>query len=213
MASAVIPYFPSASHGTQQEKGYLPGLNWTEAAAQIMMQMQQVDLQLWGHSGRVARYAFLLAQAYGLDEDAQLSAALSGLLHDVGKLALPVELLCLPKRLSTAERTQVESHVALGVLQLQQLQVPPDIILAVAHHHERWDGSGYPSGLRGISTSLCGRILGVVDVFDALSTARPYKQAWQPQAVTDTLNAMAKNQKLDSILVEIFLSQVRSRML
>ncbi len=125
--------------------------------------------------------------------------------HDLGKLALPDEVLRKPAALSTGEWRQVKAHPEVGLEILRNLPFLPKTALnVVLYHHERWDGSGYPKGLRGEEIPLEARIFAVADVYDALISERPYKRAWAPEEAREELRKQA-GRTLDPRLVAAFL--------
>ena len=117
-------------------------------------------------------------------------ATVSGLLHDVGKIAVPSEILNKPGPLDPDERATMETHAAAGYDMLRDIDFPWDILPLVRGHHERWDGKGYPDKLAGEKIALSARIVCVADVFDALTTDRPYRRAF---TWDEALNMMAKD--------------------
>jgi putative two-component system response regulator len=132
------------------------------------------------HAERVALTAFGLAQQLGLSRTEAGLIYQAAPLHDVGKIAIPGALLLKPGKLSPIEFEQVKTHTTAGAGLLTFSGLP---LLRIARqialtHHERWDGTGYPSGLRGQEIPLSGRIVALADVFDALTHERPYKRAW-----------------------------------
>jgi hypothetical protein len=139
------------------------------------------DCHTQGHSERVAKNALILGRAIGLQE-AQLNTLYwSGLLHDLGKIAIPEVILLKPGKLSDNEFAEVKQHPAYGADLLSS--VTPEfreIALAVRHHHERWDGLGYPKGLYQTDIPLMSRIISISDVFEALTSHRPYRQPLLP---------------------------------
>jgi putative nucleotidyltransferase with HDIG domain len=138
------------------------------------------DKTTGGHIQRVAHYAERLARELGLSADDQRLIRLAAPMHDVGKVATPDGILLKPATLTPEERRTVQQHVIEGYDILREsksklLQLAAEIALS---HHERWDGAGYPHGLSRDSIALSGRIVAVCDVYDALVSARPYKQPW-----------------------------------
>jgi PAS domain S-box-containing protein/putative nucleotidyltransferase with HDIG domain len=130
-----------------------------------------------GHQQMVADLALALAKELGLPEDKQEALRMAGLIHDIGKVAVPAEILSRPGGLSEPEMVLVRSHPAAGYNILRTIDFPWPIADIVLQHHERLDGSGYPSGLRGPEIMFEARILAVADVIAAASSHRPYRQA------------------------------------
>jgi HD-GYP domain-containing protein (c-di-GMP phosphodiesterase class II) len=131
------------------------------------------------HSERVAALARRIALEIGLTADEQQTAELSALLHDVGKIAVPDSILNKPGRLTEAEFDEMKKHPLHGARIISNIQSPSvtAVLPGVQYHHERWDGSGYPEGLRGEQIPLLGRLLGVADFYDAVTSDRPYRAA------------------------------------
>jgi putative nucleotidyltransferase with HDIG domain len=131
-----------------------------------------------GHIRRVQSTAMALATRRGVDDPMQLRAIeAAALLHDVGKLAIPEHILNKPGKLTPAEFERMKSHASIGAEILSEVEFPYPVVPIVRHHHESWDGSGYPDGLKGDSIPIGARILSVVDCFDALTSHRPYRRA------------------------------------
>ena len=131
-----------------------------------------------GHIRRVQAWAVALASRIGLEDPLQQRAIeAAALLHDIGKLAIPEHILNKPGKLTHAELERMQSHARVGAEILAEVDFPYPVVPIVRHHHENWDGSGYPDGLRGVDIPIGARILSVVDCFDALTTDRPYRRA------------------------------------
>lgn len=130
-----------------------------------------------GHSERVTAYAEEIAKEIGLDEDEIKNLRLAGLLHDIGKIGTYDHLLDKPSKLTTEEFEIVKKHPAQGAEILKEIKQLKDIIPLIRHHHERFDGRGYPDGLRGENIPLGARILHVADSFDSMTADRPYRPA------------------------------------
>jgi diguanylate cyclase (GGDEF)-like protein len=161
------------------------------------------------HSEDVARYAVFLAQLMGLEPELIQTIRVAGLLHDVGKIGIPDELLRKPGKLSVGEATIVQQHVALGDLIVRDL---PDVELiraGVRHHHERWDGKGYLDRLASEEIPLVARILAVGDSFSAMTTTRPYRKAMKLQDALAALGDVAGTQ-LDAMLAETFIRGIET---
>jgi HD-GYP domain-containing protein (c-di-GMP phosphodiesterase class II) len=127
----------------------------------------------------------------GLDEDTVEEIRLAGRVHDVGKIGTRESVLHKPGPLSTEEFDHVRDHVRIGVDILSPLRHLGQAVLYVHDHHEHWDGTGYPRGLSGEAISLGGRILCAADAFDALTSARSYRNALTPEATIDNLGAQS----------------------
>ena len=159
------------------------------------------------HSGRVMRVAEGLARLAGVQGKALRDLRFGALLHDIGKLALPDAILIKPGKLDAEETALMRTHPRIGRDMLLQVDFLRDAVDIPYCHHERWDGEGYPQGLRGEAIPLAARIFSVVDVWDALSSARVYKPAWPEPEVVSYLRGMAGKQ-LDPQLVELFLAHL-----
>jgi putative nucleotidyltransferase with HDIG domain len=130
------------------------------------------------HIRRVKSTALELATRLGVNDAMQLRAIeTAALLHDVGKLAIPESILNKPGRLTPAEFERMKSHARIGAEILSEVDFPYPVVPIVRHHHENWDGTGYPDGLKGEAIPIGARILAVVDCFDALTSHRPYRRA------------------------------------
>ncbi|HET7463156.1 MAG TPA: HD domain-containing phosphohydrolase [Longimicrobium sp.] len=165
--------------------------------------IESADRYTRGHCERVANYACALAAAAGVEADVLLWFRMGALLHDVGKIVVPAEILNKPGALTPDERRLMERHPDAGVELIGEMDFPWDIRPMVRHHHEAWDGSGYPGGLAGEQIPLSARILCVADVYDALATDRPYRPAFPHER---TLEIMARDagHKLDPRLFALF---------
>lgn len=139
--------------------------------------IRERDLVTYLHCRRVAIYAQRLARSVGWGRAAAGELALAGLVHDLGKTWTPNEVLLKPAALSQDERAVIEQHPVMAAQLLWAFDMPDLIHDAVKSHHERWDGGGYPEGLAGEAIPLGARLLSVCDVFDVITTSRPYKRA------------------------------------
>ena len=143
----------------------------------LALTIEARDPYTLGHCDRLSRYAVELGEALGLDQEMLRALRLGGYLHDLGKIAVPDGILLKPGPLDPIEQERIRAHPGAGsdlVLGLRSMELVRPIM---RHHHEKWDGSGYPDGLKGEAIPLGARIISVVDVFDALHTERPYKLA------------------------------------
>ena len=128
-----------------------------------------------GHSDRVARYAAAVATAMGLDQTEIEAVRLGGYLHDVGRVRVSPGIRAKSGRLTDAEFGEMKKHAVWGLELLEDLELPVDVLPMVRWHHERHDGSGYPDGLKGDEIPLDASIVGIADVFDALTSPRSYQ--------------------------------------
>ncbi|HEU0052358.1 MAG TPA: HD domain-containing phosphohydrolase, partial [Longimicrobium sp.] len=165
--------------------------------------IESADHYTQGHCERVAGYACALAKAAGVDEEVLLWFRMGALLHDVGKIVVPPEILNKPGKLTPQERELMERHPDAGVELLGDIEFPWDIRPMVRHHHEAWDGSGYPAGLSGEEIPLAARILCVADVYDALATDRPYRRGFGHERTLEIM-AQEAGSKLDPGLFDLF---------
>ncbi|MCB2217698.1 MAG: HD domain-containing protein [Desulfobulbaceae bacterium] len=138
-----------------------------------------------GHSERVSMLAGMIAGKLGLSEAEVVRLNRGGLLHDIGKIGVGKAILDKPSRLTDAEYKEIMTHPEIGVKILEPIEAYQDILPMVLQHHERFDGSGYPLKLAGKQIDLSARILAVADVYDALSSVRPYRPSWSRTAVLD----------------------------
>src|ERR1700680_1214845 len=140
-----------------------------------------------GHCERLAEYSARLGEQLGLPEDQITALRRAGIVHDVGKIAVPDAILLKPDRLTPDEWTIMREHSVVGERICAPLKSFRFVLPIIRHHHEKLDGSGYPDGLRGEAIPVTARVLQIVDVYDALTTDRPYKKAF---SITDALQMM-----------------------
>ena len=175
----------------------------------LALTIEARDPYTLGHCDRLSRYAVALGQALGLDPDMVRALRLGGYLHDLGKIAVPDGILLKPGPLDPMEQERIRAHPGAGsdlVLGLRSMELVRPIM---RHHHEKWDGSGYPDGLKGAAIPLGARIISVVDVFDALHTERPYKAALPRSEAVSLLIRETDAGYWDPKVVETFLEILR----
>ena len=165
------------------------------------------DKYTHGHSERVGRYAEQLAVQLDLSGDRTHLAFLAGRLHDIGKCAIDNEVLLKPGALGDSERDQMRRHPEVGCAMLAHFSLFRDVASFVRGHHERWDGEGYPDGLRADAIPLESRIIAIVDSYDAMTTTRPYRVALPHVEAVRRLEAGA-GQQWDPRIVKVFVQWV-----
>lgn len=157
------------------------------------------------HLKRIGVLSALLTELLGLDENQRLIIANGSPLHDIGKIAIPDSILLKKERLTPEEFETMKRHTVLGHALLKDttsVYLAEGAVIALSHH-EKWDGSGYPFGLAGTDIPLSGRIVGLVDVFDALMSQRPYKEAWSPKWALELIIDQ-RGKHFDPQLVDLF---------
>ncbi len=164
------------------------------------------DTETGAHVERMAAYAALVAKGLGLDDDYRRTLYLAAPLHDIGKIGVSDSILLKEGALTGEERRAMEKHVRYGeeILSSSTCELIQLAMEIAMHHHERWDGKGYPAGLEGERIPLSGRITAVADVFDALTSERPYKRAWPAEDARAYLVA-ERGKHFDPACVDAFL--------
>jgi len=163
-----------------------------------------------GHCERLARYASDLGRHLGLDDDSIVALKRGGYLHDLGKIRIPDEVLKKGANLTAADWQIMRQHPIYGETICKPLRSLRLVLPIIRHHHEHWNGSGYPDGLFGEDIPLLARILQVVDVYDALRTERPYKPALPHEQAASTMRDEAEAGLWDKRLVEAFLLMLQA---
>ncbi len=162
------------------------------------------DAVTHGHIRRVQSWAVALAARLGLADDVQLRAIeAAALLHDIGKLAVPEHILNKPGRLTPAEFERMKTHATVGAEILAEVEFPYPVVPIVRHHHENWDGTGYPDGVKGEDIPIGARILAVVDCYDALTSDRPYRRALGAAEAFDIVESR-RGSMYDPAIVDAF---------
>jgi putative nucleotidyltransferase with HDIG domain len=166
------------------------------------------DLATWEHADRVRQYAIALARQAGTVDESLLQALeAAALLHDVGKLAIPDGLLDKPGPLTPDEYDRVKQHAVIGADLLAEVAVPGPLATLVRHHHENWDGSGYPDGQSGTGIPLGARVLSIADCYDALTSHRPYRRALSHDSAIAMIHER-RGSMFDPALTDSFLQVV-----
>jgi putative two-component system response regulator len=143
----------------------------------LALTIEAKDPYTEGHCDRLSKYSVALGEKLGLPEELRVALRRGGLIHDIGKLAVPEHILLKPGPLTPEERKIMEEHTVIGERICAPLRSFRHVLPIIRHHHERQDGSGYPDGLKGEQVPLTARILQITDIYDALTTDRPYRKA------------------------------------
>jgi diguanylate cyclase (GGDEF)-like protein/putative nucleotidyltransferase with HDIG domain len=171
----------------------------------LAMAIDAKDQITHGHIRRVQAYSVALARELGVTDEAQIRAIeAASLLHDLGKLAVPEYILNKPGALTAAEFEKMKLHASVGADILSSIDFPYPVVPIVRHHHEQWDGLGYPDGLKGSDIPIGARILAVVDCFDALTSDRPYRPRLSESEATQILRDR-RTTMYDPLVVDAFL--------
>ena len=162
------------------------------------------DTYTRGHSDRVSEYSVLIGEKLGLPEDQIKTLRIGGLFHDIGKIGIPDSILLKPDKLSDDEYSQIKNHPSIGAHILGSAEIFKDIIPIVKHHHERYDGNGYPSRLKGEEIPYIARIAAVADTFDAMTSRRSYRGPIDIEHVKEEIKRCEGTQ-FDPQIAEVFL--------
>lgn len=178
-----------------------------ESAETVLLALAQSieakDPYTKGHCDRLSRYSAAIGRELGLPGEQIIALQRGGIVHDIGKVAVPEHILNKPGPLTPAERKRMEEHCAAGERICAPLKSFKLVLPIIRHHHEKLDGSGYPDGLRGESIPLLARILQTADVYDALATQRPYRAALPPEEAFRILREETARGWWDPLLVDI----------
>jgi diguanylate cyclase (GGDEF)-like protein/putative nucleotidyltransferase with HDIG domain len=205
----VVSYltFRTAMGRVEDSNKHLNELNrlYLSTIETLAMAIDAKDQITHGHIRRVQAYAVGLARRLGVFDDSLIKAIeAAALLHDMGKLAVPEYILNKPGKLTDAEFEKMKLHASVGADILSAIEFPYPVVPIVRHHHENWDGTGYPAGLRGTDIPIGARILSVVDCFDALTSDRPYRpRLSDPEALKILMNR--RGTMYDPLVVDTFL--------
>jgi putative two-component system response regulator len=166
--------------------------------------VEQRDRHTAGHCERLAFIAVGMGIAMGLERVSLLALYRGGYLHDIGKVGIPDSILFKPAKLTAEEWVVMRSHTTRGVEICRHLKTLAPVVPIIRHHHERWDGSGYPDGLRGEQIPLLARLLQIADIYDALTSPRPYKQAYSPAKALRVIREETDRGWRDPQVVKLF---------
>jgi putative nucleotidyltransferase with HDIG domain len=163
-----------------------------------------------GHSQKVSEYSAIIAEEMGLSDTDIEIIKYAALLHDIGKIALPDDIIKKPSRLSGQEFEIVQKHPIIGAKIIKELESLAPMVPIVLHHHERFDGRGYPDGLKGDDIPIGARIVHVTDAYDTMVSARAYRDMLPPELAISELRKNAGTQ-FDPKIVDIFITSLRKR--
>ena len=198
-------------HSLLRLKQFTDELDNAEAVLfSLALSIEAKDPYTEGHCDRLSKYSVSLAEKLGLPEDLRVALRRGGLVHDIGKLAVPEHILLKPGPLNPEERKIMEQHTIAGERICAPLRSFRHVLPIIRHHHEKWDGSGYPDGLKGEQIPLTARILQVTDVYDALTTDRSHRKALPTEKALATMREQMKRGWLDRSIFDEFEPVVHS---
>jgi putative nucleotidyltransferase with HDIG domain len=167
------------------------------------------DIETEGHSKKVTKITMQLARRMGINEQELLHIRRGALLHDIGKMGIPDQILHKPGALTEDEWAIMHKHPEFAYEMLRSIEYLRPALDIPYHHHEKWDGSGYPRGLKGEQIPLAARIFAIVDVWDALCSDRPYRKAWPKKEIVDYLKDQS-GKHFDPKIADIFLEMINN---
>ena len=185
------------------EKAYL------ESIETLRYTVEAKDTYTRGHSDRVSEYSVLIGKHLGLSEDDQKTLRIGGLFHDVGKIGVPDSILQKESKLTDDEYSEIKNHPSIGAHILSTATIFQDIIPIVKHHHEKYDGTGYPGKLKGTDIPYLARITAIADTFDAMTSKRSYRDALSLDTVISEFEKY-KGTQFDPELTDIFLDILKN---
>lgn len=185
------------------EKAYLDSIQT------LRYTVEAKDPYTRGHSDRVSEYSVLIGQKLGLSEDIIKTLRVGGLFHDIGKIGIPDSILLKEAKLTDDEYSQIKNHPSIGAHILCNAEVFKDILPIVKHHHERYDGNGYPSKLKGEDIPYIARIAAVADTFDAMTSKRTYRNALPLDVVKEEIERCSGTQ-FDPNIAKVFLDIINN---
>ncbi len=177
---------------------------YMESIETLRYTVEAKDPYTRGHSDRVSEYSVLIGKYLGLSDDDLHTLKIGGLFHDIGKIGIPDDILLKPGKLTPDEYSEIKNHPSIGVHILSNAAIFRDIIPIVKHHHERYDGLGYPSKLKGESIPYLARIAAVADTFDAMTSKRTYRDSLSLDIVKSEIEKNKETQ-FDPQVADVFL--------
>ena len=189
-----------------------PGSAYLGLPATLILTLKTKDAQLYTHSRRVQQFTHLLMLASNLPKERAAAIELAALFHDIGKIVLPGALLQKATCLTQEEFETIKKHPLYSALILNKLGMPDNLVEVVYHHHECWDGRGYPGRLRGEAIPLGARLIAIADAFEAMTAHRVYQTRRTPVQALEELRRCAGSQ-FDPVLVERFYTKLQTVLL
>jgi len=190
-------------HGTYAKR------NGLSAVYALVSAVEAKDPYIYGHSRKVNTYAVALAEAIRLSPDEVANVSTAALLHDIGKIGIPDKVLNKKGKLNEEDWRAIKAHPKLGATIIRNIPHLVPCVNSILHHHERWDGGGYPEGLKGEEIPREARILAIADTFEAMTSARPYRPALPLEEIVKELRQGAGLQ-FDPKLVEAFIGIIEA---
>jgi putative nucleotidyltransferase with HDIG domain len=190
-------------------KRFEPEAAYLGLAATLILAVKRKDTQLYIHSRRVQQFTHLFTRASNLPKEKGDAIELAALFHDIGKILLPDALLQRATCLTQEECETIKKHPVYSALILSKLGIPDDVAEVVYHHHEHWDGCGYPGGLCGEGIPLGARLIAIADAFEAMTAHRIYQTRRTPMQALEELRRCAGSQ-FDPVLVECFCTKLHT---
>ncbi|MGB8456636.1 MAG: HD domain-containing phosphohydrolase [Candidatus Acidiferrum sp.] len=175
----------------------------------LALTIEAKDPYTEGHCDRLSKYSVALGEKLGLSQEMRVALRRGGLIHDIGKLAVPEHILLKPGPLTPEERKIMEQHTVIGEGICAPLRSFRHVLPIIRHHHEKQDGAGYPDGLKGAQIPLTARILQITDIYDALTTDRPYRKALPPEKAFAIMREEVKRGWWDGSILDEFEAVVR----
>lgn len=208
----IVPEMRARVASLLRIKRYTDALDSAESVIlSLAMTIEARDRATEGHCQRLAQYAVALGEQLGLPHEDLDTLRVGGYLHDIGKVGIPDRVLLKDGQLTHEEYELMKNHTLIGDHLCAELRLLKRIRPIVRHHHEHLDGSGYPDGLAGEAVPMLAQIMGIVDVFDALTTSRPYKPAMSAEQACSVLRDEARRGWRRAELVESFIDMLDTR--
>jgi putative nucleotidyltransferase with HDIG domain len=178
-----------------------------DSVQSLALALDAKDSYTEGHSQRVSEYAYLLAKEVGLDIQEQEWVRLAAFMHDIGKIGIPENILCKSGKLTVEEYEVMKKHPIIGARILKPIKPLEKVAHIVLHHHEHWDGSGYPQGYAKDEIPIGSRIVSITDAYQAMTSDRPYRDALPKEEAIKRLR-MGKESQWDPDLIEKFITLI-----